>query len=283
VEYGDQVEVQHTVRGTVQRVDRASYEELLSFQRFRPIAKHHTPWLEAGVLVRPFEDRPEHHEGLRSGTEARLARDYQDWYWPREVEAEREYRWLGHSIVKMPSDLFFYQELMTERRLKSVLEVGYGDGGGLWFFGGILRLLGGGTVVGVDRERSERLPSFEQLSGVHVELLHGDGHDGATVQAAQRLRPVGFALVIIDAEPLPEAKAALLGRWAPLVSEGGYLVVEDVDSPECRGGAMAELLDTFLLDNPAFGIAIEQARHPLLKARGAVFRRLPCPHALELP
>ncbi|WP_434046483.1 MULTISPECIES: CmcI family methyltransferase [Sorangium] len=274
VDYGAEVEVQHTVRGTVQRVDRSTYEDLLGFQGFRAPAERHVPWVDAGVLVPPFRDRPEHHGGLRPGTDAQLGRDYQDWYWRREVEAEREYRWLGRRIVKMPSDLFFYQELIAGHRLDAVLEIGYGDGGGLWFFASVLALLRGGLVVGVDREHCKHLPSFERLAGVRVELVHGDAHEAVTVEAVRALRPGGVGLVVVDADPRPEGKVALLRRWAAVVAPGGYLVVEDVGSPECREavGMVEAGVDKFLRENPRFGVAVEAARFPLIKGFGAVFR-----------
>lgn len=277
VNYGAEVEVQHRVRGCTHRVDRDTYAELLRFRGFCLPSERHLRWIDAGVLVPPFHDQPEDHGGVRAETEALLGHDYQDWYWRREVEAEREYRWLGQSLVKMPSDLFFYQELISEHRLDGVLEIGYGSGGGLWFFGSVLGMLGGdGLVVGVDRERRDALPPFARFAGVHVELVHGDAHETATVDQVRALRPEGFGLVVVDADPSPEGKVALLERWAVLVAPEGYLVVEDVASPECReaGGVIAAGIDRFLLGNPGFGVAVEAARFPLLKGRGAVVTRI---------
>jgi len=134
----------------------------------------------------------------------------------------------------MPSDLFFYQELIAAHRIDGVLEIGYGDGGGLWFFATVLALLDGGLVVGVDRDHAGSLPPFERLAQVRVELFHGDAHAAATVEAARAPRPQGYGLVVVDADPLPEGKVALLQRWASAVAPGGYLVIEDVESPECR-------------------------------------------------
>jgi cephalosporin hydroxylase len=275
IDEGAELQVQHTVRGSTYRIARSTYEELLTFRGFRTPADAHTRWVDAGILVRPFCDRPEHHGGLRQGTEAQLGRDYQDWYWQREVETEREYRWLGHRIVKMPSDLFFYQELMAEHRIDAALEIGCGNGGGLWFFATMLSLLGNGLVVGVDRERTEDLPPFERLNHVRVEIMHGDAHDAATADAVGELQPGGFGLVVIDADPEPAGKIALLRRWSAMVAPGGYLVVEDVTSPECLEAAtvVEEGLDRFLLEDGRFGVPVETARHPLLKARGAVFCR----------
>ncbi|MCY1031274.1 CmcI family methyltransferase [Corallococcus sp. BB11-1] len=276
VDYGADVEVQHTVRGTTVRVTREVYEELLRFRSFAEPESHLDPWVEAGVLVPPFNDTPEAHGGLLPGTEAWLGRAYQDWYWRHEVEAEREYRWLGHVAVKMPMDLFFYQELLAGSGTKAVLEVGYGMGGGLWFFATMLALCGGGRVIGVDREPySEDLPPFERLAHVQVDRVHGDAHATATLEMVRALVPDGFGLVVLDADARPEGKLMLLERWSALVRPGGYLVLEDVDSPACRETPelFAHGLDRFLLERRNFSLAVEAARFPLLKSHGAVFRR----------
>ena len=276
IDHGAEVEVQHTVRGTSTRVARSIYDALLGYRGFLELEKADEHWVDVGVLVPPFVDSVEHHGGLKPRTEALLARAHEDWYWAREVEAERSYRWLGHSVVKMPSDLFFYQELITERGLDSVLEIGYGRGGGLWFFASVLANRPGSFVVGVDCEIATEVPPFGRFRDVRVELVHGCGHDVATVDAVRTLRPSGFGLVVVDADPRPEGKLALLERWAPLVGSAGYLVVEDVGTPECVGaGVTPEGIDRFLLAHRDFGISPDAARFPLLKSRGAVLQALP--------
>jgi cephalosporin hydroxylase len=275
VDYDSYVEVQHTVRGSTARVPRGTYEELLRFQGFAEPAAHLVPWVEAGVLVRPFEDTLEAHGGSRPGTEGHLARAYQSWYWHHEVEAEREYRWLGYSIVKMPSDLFFYQELLVGRGLQQVLEIGYGSGGGLWFFASMLALREGGLIVGVDREPCGSLPPFGRFGLVRVELVQGCAHESTTLEGVRTLAPEGFGLVVLDADPRPEGKLALLERWSALVRPRGYIVMEDMESPECREATepVSHGVDHFLLRHRDFGVAVEATRHPLLKARGAVLQR----------
>jgi cephalosporin hydroxylase len=274
VDYGKEVEVQHTVRATRSRIGRTVYEDLLRFRSFKEPEERHARWVDEGVLVPPFRDVCEYHGGARPGTEAGLGRAYQEWYWQHEVEAEREYRWLGRTVLKMPADLFFYQELVVGHHLRSVLEIGHGDGGGLAFFASILSLLGGGDVVGVDVDGIDCLPISDSTRDVRVQTVKGNAHDLQTVEAVLRLKPDGLGLVVIDADPMPAGKLALLSRWANLVAPGGFIVLEDVESPACRDeGGLVDGIDQFLLDRREFGIAHEAARVPALKARGAVLRR----------
>lgn len=274
VDYGEEMEVQHTVRGTTVRVPRATYLRLLDFRGFRPLVGGFETWVEQGVLVPPYSDTHEWHGGLRPGTEAYVAQQVEDWYWAREVEAEREYKWLGRNIVKMPCDLFLYQELMVEHGIRSVLEVGSGDGGSLQFFAGILALLGGGSLVGVDLLPCRKPTLIGPEQGVHVTVLQGDGHAPEVARSAVAIVPGGFGLVIIDAEPTAAGKAALLNRWAAALATGGVLVLEDIGSPACAGAVGIELVDDFLLADARFGLSASAARFPFLKSRGAVFQRL---------
>jgi cephalosporin hydroxylase len=273
VAYGEEVEVQHTVRGTTRRIDRVTYDDLLRFCRFEEPDERHAPWLDTGVLVPPFRDNPDYHGGLRPGTEAALGRAYQEWYWRHEVESEREHRWLGRTVLKMPSDLFLYQELIVAHDLRSVLEIGHGDGGGIWFFTSVLSLLGGGDVIGVDLDGIDGLP-LDPNRGVSARTVKGDAHDSETLEAVRRLRPQGFGLVILDADSQPTGKLRLLSQWADLVASGGFIAVEDVESPACRDeGGLIEGIDRFLLERSEFEIAPGVARAPMLKARGALLRR----------
>jgi cephalosporin hydroxylase len=177
----------------------------------------------------------------------------------------------------MPADLFLYQELMVAHDVRAVLEIGHGDGGGLWFFASILSFLGGGDVVGVDLNGIDGLPGLDSTRGVNSRTVKGDAHDHKTLDAVRQLRPQGFGLVVLDADPRPAGKLRLLSQWADLVAPGGFIVLEDVGSPACGAeGGLVEGIDRFLLERSDFGILPEAARVPTLKARGAVLRRARC-------
>ena len=128
VDYGEFVELQHTARGERHRIDQRLYQQLRGFTGFRPGELGLDEWIEVGVLVAPFTDNLSDH-GLAPDSEAAMAVAYHRWYWRHEVESEREYRWLGEVAVKMPSDLFYLQEILTQASQRRVLELGRGRGG----------------------------------------------------------------------------------------------------------------------------------------------------------
>jgi cephalosporin hydroxylase len=264
VDYGEFVEVQHGARAASHRMDRVLYERLRRFAGFRQREAELDAWVDAGVLVAPFADTLASH-GPVAGSEAELAANYQRWYWRHEVETEREYRWLGEVVVKMPSDLFYLQELLAEQPKRRVLELGRGRGGGLWYLASALHLLGGGVLASIDVDDGPLAMDVSRWVDVELHVLVGDAFGSESVQ---RVRAVaeGFELLVIDLGGDPQRNLTALGIWAEMVADGGRVVVEDLWG-EDDGEALREL-DTFLLARREFGLCERGARHPLLKGIG---------------
>lgn len=270
VEYDDHVEVQHTLRGTVARTTKDEHAALQRYWGFAERAPELAVWVERGVLVVPFEDVARGRD-VRADTEQGLAAAYHRWYWAHEVETEREYRWLGHVVVKMPSDLFFYQEVLSGKERPRILELGHGRGGGVWFFASMARLLGGGVVVSVDDDPTAEAVDVSGWAEVQARLVVGDAADHGVVERVAQLE-AEFDLVVADLGGPVHRNLDALARWIPLVARDGTFVLEDV----WGGGPEEEVevvrrVDEVLLDRPELGLDPRASRHPLLK--GLALRR----------
>lgn len=264
VDYIDFVEVQQAARGTRHSIDRATYEELLCYARFNSAPPHLAQWVERGVLVAPFTDTllP---EGPIPGSESALAADYHRWYWKHEIESERDYRWFGEVVLKMPSDLFYLQELLTSTRVQYVLELGRGRGGGAWFLSSILQMEGGGLVVSLDIDPTASTINGSRWTEVKQHELVGDAINQETLD---RVRDIcsKFDLIVIDLGGNPRRNLSALQLWVDLLADGGTVVIEDLwDSDDT--GTIRDL-DRFLLDNRQFSLCPLALRHPLLKGIG---------------
>lgn len=182
--WGAEIEVRHTATDFSVRVPRDEYERLLTYQAFRELDDRDRRWADEHVLVTPGVDatlKP------HLGSEAALAADVSRWYWrEHEVESERSYTWLGRPIVKSPSDLFFYQELIATRRMRRILELGAGDGGGLAFFAFTLATLEGGVVVGVELDAPRVPVAMPHHTTVSCYLIDGDALNADVVSRVQR-------------------------------------------------------------------------------------------------
>ncbi|HDX8353120.1 TPA: hypothetical protein RQM97_001069 [Aeromonas dhakensis] len=264
VDYADFVEVQHAARGARYRIDRATYEELLGYARFRSASLTIAQWVERGVLVAPFTDTLL-SEGATPGSEAALATDYHRWYWRHEIESERDYRWFGEVVLKMPSDLFYLQELLTGMHVQRVLELGKGRGGGAWFLSSILQMQGRGLVVSLDIDPLASSIDGARWTEVEQHDCVGDAMNRETIDRVRRICPA-FELIIIDLGGDPQRNLRALRLWADLLAGCGTVVIEDLWGSDDIG--VIRELDRFLLDNRQFSLCPLALRHPLLKGIG---------------
>lgn len=159
----------------------------------------------------------------------------------------------GIETHKCPLDLWIYQEILFETRPTLVVELGTYLGGTTLFLAHQLEALGRGTVLSID---NCELPRPEHA---RIQYLLGDSHAPETVSAAEKLVDVssGPLLVIHDADHHFGAVLPDLENFAPFVTPGSYLIVEDTNVnghpvlPEWGPGPR-EAVESFLTDHPEF-------------------------------
>lgn len=265
--YDECVELHHVHLRTCLRITYEDYWAFASYAQFRPLQPTHEEWFEAQLLVKAECDLPVIKQ-TKPLTEGTLSLAYHRWYWQHEIETQRDYRWLGQVAVKMPMDLFFYQELIYSQKRSRILEVGYGRGGGLYFIDTVLRLLNRkGSLVGVDLQPAP-IEGFNSEN--QAVLVHGDARDTETLEKAKAICPE-YDLVILDLGGLDNLSLELLPMWAQLVAPSGVIVVEDLWA-DVDQRPVIRALDMFLVKNRQFGLYLEANRYPFLK--GIVLQRV---------
>ena len=96
--------------------------------------------------------------------------------------AWQDARWLGHTVLASPTDLFTYQELVTQIRPDWIIETGTHGSGQAIFFASICELLDHGHVVSVQSERLADPPSHPRLT-----YIHGFPADDETVHRVRQI------------------------------------------------------------------------------------------------
>lgn len=131
--------------------------------------------------------------------------------------------WMGVPCLKCPMDLWAYQEILADVRPDLVVETGTHMGGSALFLTHMLDLLGKGELVTIDiLERSSR-PAHPR-----IRYVTGSSSDAALVESVFAGRPrLETRLVILDSDHSKEHVARELALFAPRVSVGSYLIVED--------------------------------------------------------
>lgn len=177
--------------------------------------------------------------------------DYLQWYFDSNVW--KATKWRGVLTLKMPSDLWNYQEIIHERHIEHVIETGTRHGGSALFFADALAARNRGPVVSIDIDtRSNHAPNAPG-----VMFLAGDSADPEVVKQALACLPLdrGPTFLILDSDHHCDHVLRELRAWVPELYPGDYLVVEDTIvnghpvRPDFGPGPM-EAIDIFLGESP---------------------------------
>jgi len=162
------------------------------------------------------------------------------------------FTWMGRPIIQLPEDMVRMQETIYRTRPDVVIETGVAHGGSLIFYASLLKAMGRGRVVGVDieiRPHNRRAIEQHELAPT-ITLIEGSStSDDIVRQVTGLVKPGERVMVILDSNHTKAHVAKELELYAPLVTEGCYIVATD--------GVMEELHDVprgqrdWISDNPS--------------------------------
>jgi len=165
----------------------------------------------------------------------------------------RNTQWMGHRILKCPLDLWLYQEVLHALRPAVVIETGTAFGGSAHFMASMMDILGHGQIITIDIEHHEGRPQ-------HPRITYLTGSSVAPDMVAHVRSLVGSAgpvMVLLDSDHTRDHVLAELEAYAPFVTPGSYLVVEDTNLNghpvfDDYGPGPMEALEAFLGRHPEF-------------------------------
>jgi cephalosporin hydroxylase len=166
----------------------------------------------------------------------------------------RDTYWLGVRTLKLPSDLWVYQEILHELPPDLIVETGTRFGGSALYLATICDAMDHGEIVTIDIEARHDRPQHPR-----IEYLTGSSVDPDVVaRVGARAEDAGTVMVILDSDHSREHVLAELRAYAPLVSPGSYLIVEDTTVnghplAKSHGPGPWEALEAFLPD-PRFEV-----------------------------
>ena len=174
--------------------------------------------------------------------------------WFHEANVWKGMTWHGIRTLKLPSDIWNYQEIIFERRIDHVIETGTRHGGSAVFFAETLAARRApGPVISIDVDENSR--SIRACQGVH--FLIGDSAAPEMVERAMALLPSqrGPLFLILDSDHARDHVLRELRAWVPQLRSGDYLVVEDtiVNGHPVRpehGPGPFEAIEQYLVESP---------------------------------
>jgi cephalosporin hydroxylase len=186
-----------------------------------------------------------------------VGREYFRRYYELGVWKRQHYR--GVRILKLPTDLWNYQEIFTDQRIEWVVETGTLHGGSALLFADLLGLSGcPGRVITVDISHA----ALQVKAHPRIDFVLGSSASEETAARIAEMLPAnrGALFLILDSD---HAKAHVLRElelFVPLLRRGDYLVVEDgcVNGHPVRpefGPGPLEAIEEFLQQHPGLFIA----------------------------
>jgi cephalosporin hydroxylase len=166
---------------------------------------------------------PRHIREFRKRYRRILSMTLREWleYHQRDIAFDR-CTWMGIKAWKNPLDAWIYQEIVHEVRPDVIVEIGSALGGATLYLAHLLDLLGEGTVVSVDIDHSR----FEAQHDRIVKVT-GSSSSPEVVGRVAELCRAKRVLVIHDADHRKGQVLEDMRAYAPMVSVGSYLIVED--------------------------------------------------------
>lgn len=174
-------------------------------------------------------------------------------YYDSSQRTWRNTFWMGVPVAKCPLDLWVYQEVFKETRPDLVIETGTAHGGSALYMAHLFDLIGSGRVVTVDIERHGEPPAHPRITHLLGSSTSAEIIERVTAEAASASR----VCVVLDSDHSREHVLAELRAYAPLVTPGCYLVVEDTNvhgHPVFRshGPGPMEAVELFLKERSDF-------------------------------
>lgn len=146
--------------------------------------------------------------------------------WFHEANVWKNMQWHGIRTLKLPSDIWSYQEIIFDHRIDCVIETGTRHGGSALFFAETLAARSApGPVVSIDIDSASR--QLDAHPGIR--FLVGDSAAPEMVARAFALlpEPRGPVFLILDSDHRRDHVLRELRAWVPALRAGDYLVVED--------------------------------------------------------
>jgi cephalosporin hydroxylase len=154
---------------------------------------------------------------------------------------KRHMKWRGVPVIKMPTDMIIYSQVIWDKKPDFIIDIGTKFGGSSLFYQDMLDINGnGGKVITIDKfpvakEKDPRITYLEKGS-TDAEVL-------AYIKEAVKGKSV---MVIVDGDHRRQQVKRELVRYSDIVTTGQYLVLEDCYDRNAKKVGPGEAKDWFL-------------------------------------
>jgi cephalosporin hydroxylase len=143
-----------------------------------------------------------------------------------EFYAGRKYfsDWCGFKVSQNPLDMWMYADIIHRCRPQVVVESGTAYGGTALFMAMVMDWEGVGRILTIDSQTNLLRPGHPRIGYVHGDCLSDD-----VLQRVKRIVGERTTMVMLDSNHQCDHVLVELDKYAPLVTPGQYLVLEDTN------------------------------------------------------
>jgi cephalosporin hydroxylase len=178
--------------------------------------------------------------------------------------------WKGIPVLKAPTDLWIYQEIIARLKPDLIIETGTMRGGSAVFLDDMLGLINPkGKVISIDTQ-PEKI--FKEAYDSHVKFITGSSVDPAIVSEVKAcIMSWGCkkVMAILDSDHSKEHVMKELGIYGKLVTKDSALIVEDTSNSEARNA-----VEEWLPEHPEFTTDIGCEKFMLTFNRGGYLEKV---------
>lgn len=172
-------------------------------------------------------------------------------------------KWLGTEVLKLPFDLFIYQEIIHEINPDVIVETGTFGGGSALFLASMLDLINKGKVITIDIRQQPNSPSHPRITYMEASSTA----DETVRKVKSMINPGDTVMVILDSDHSKQHVLNELKLYGNFVTVGSYLIVEDTNVNghpvfSDHGPGPMEAVDEFLQGNDQY--IIDESKHKFL-------------------
>jgi cephalosporin hydroxylase len=208
-----------------------------------------------------FEEKVDH---------TRIIKEFTNLYYMHKVQTWCNTKWRGVPLCKAPTDLWIYQELIEELRPDLIIETGTLCGGSALFLRDMLKLIfPNGQVFSIDIDHSK---VFGKAKVDGITYIKGSSVDPCIVLKIEEYITAAFAqriMVILDSDHSKEHVLQELALYAPLVTKGSALIIEDTNTAGPK-----DAVDEWEPLHPEFQMSVMCEKFMLTFNRGGYFERV---------
>lgn len=161
----------------------------------------------------------------------------------------------GVPCVKCPFDYVMYQMIIAEVKPDIIIEIGTNKGGSALYMADLMENMGKGMIHTIDitDETPDLVKSHPRITTFH------EGWDAYDLSLAVRYKTI---LVIEDSSHYYQNTLQAITKFAPLVTKGSYLIVEDgiiddLGRKKAYHGGPVKAIEEFLPKHPEFFIDLK--------------------------